>query len=84
MAVLYGVFLYMGTSSLKGSQVNTMALMIIYLTNSPPLFYPQFFKCILIILMLQKYQPDYVFFCHVPTYKVHIFTLTQVLCFALL
>ena len=45
---------------------------------------PQFFERILIIFMPQKYQPDYVFLRHVPTYKVHIFTLIQVLCFALL
>ena len=63
MPVLYGVFLYMGTSSLKGSQ---------------------FFERILIIFMPQKYQPDYVFLRHVPTYKVHLFTLIQVLCFAML
>ena len=63
MPVLYGVFLYMGTSSLKGSQ---------------------FFERILIIFMPQKYQPDYVFLRHVPTYKVHLFTLIQVACFALL
>ncbi|XP_075584901.1 na[+]-driven anion exchanger 1 isoform X10 [Dermatophagoides farinae] len=63
MPVLFGVFLYMGTSSLKGSQ---------------------FFERILIIFMPQKYQPDYIFLRHVPTWKVHIFTLIQLLCFALL
>ena len=63
MPVLFGVFLYMGTSSLKGSQ---------------------FFERILIIFMPQKYQPDYIFLRHVPTYKVHIFTLIQLACFALL
>lgn len=34
--------------------------------------------------MPQKYQPDYIFLREVPTYKVHIFTCIQVLCFALL
>lgn len=34
--------------------------------------------------MPQKYQPDYIFLRHVPTYKVHIFTIIQVACFALL
>ncbi|XP_053204629.1 sodium-driven chloride bicarbonate exchanger-like isoform X3 [Panonychus citri] len=63
MPVLYGVFLYMGTSSLKGSQ---------------------FFERILILLMPQKYQPDYVFLRHVPTPKVHLFTAIQVSCFAIL
>ncbi|XP_015786320.1 sodium-driven chloride bicarbonate exchanger isoform X3 [Tetranychus urticae] len=63
MPVLYGVFLYMGTSSLKGSQ---------------------FFERILIVFMPQKYQPDYVFLRHVPTPKVHLFTLIQISCFTLL
>ncbi|KPM04625.1 electroneutral sodium bicarbonate exchanger-like protein [Sarcoptes scabiei] len=63
MPVLFGVFLYMGTSSLKGSQ---------------------FFERILILFMPQKYQPDYVFLRHVPTWKVHAFTFIQILCFALL
>ncbi len=84
MAVIYGVFLYMGTSSLKGSQVNTIALMIIFTSQTHPLFSLQFFERILIIFMPQKYQLDYIFLRHVPTYKVHIFTLTLVLCFALL
>lgn len=34
--------------------------------------------------MPQKYQPDYMFLRHVPTIKVHIFTLIQLLCFVLL
>nr|XP_027203060.1 sodium-driven chloride bicarbonate exchanger-like [Dermatophagoides pteronyssinus] len=63
MPVLFGVFLYMGTSSLKGSQ---------------------FFERILIIFMPQKYQPDYVFLRYVPTWKVHMFTLIQIICFLLL
>lgn len=63
MPVLFGVFLYMGTSSLKGSQ---------------------FFERILILFMPQKYQPDYAFLRHVPTWKVHVFTFVQIICFALL
>ncbi|CAG2104308.1 unnamed protein product [Medioppia subpectinata] len=63
MPVLFGVFFYMGTSSLKGSQ---------------------FFDRILIIFMPQKYQPDYMFLRHVPTIKVHVFTLIQLACFVLL
>ncbi|KAH6939873.1 hypothetical protein HPB50_021919 [Hyalomma asiaticum] len=59
MAVLYGVFLYMGVSSLKGSQ---------------------FFDRILIMFMPQKYQPDYMFLRHVPTMRVHLFTLIQLTC----
>ncbi|XP_055933455.1 sodium bicarbonate cotransporter 3-like isoform X2 [Argiope bruennichi] len=63
MPVLYGVFLYMGVSSLKGSQ---------------------FFDRILIMFMPQKYQPDYVFLRSVPTRRVHIFTLIQLTCLAIL
>ena len=63
MPVLYGVFLYMGTSSLHGSQ---------------------FFERILLMFMPQKYQPDYMYLRHVRTYKVHIFTIVQILCFVLL
>ncbi|CAG2167893.1 unnamed protein product [Oppiella nova] len=63
MPVLFGVFFYMGTSSLKGSQ---------------------FFDRILIMFMPQKYQPDYMFLRHVPTIKVHVFTLIQLACFVLL
>jgi hypothetical protein len=36
------------------------------------------------MFMPQKYQPDYMFLRHVPTIKVHIFTLIQLLCFVLL
>ncbi|KAK3586799.1 hypothetical protein CHS0354_002538 [Potamilus streckersoni] len=63
MPVLYGVFLYMGVSSLKGMQ----------LVNR-----------ILIIFMPTKYQPDYMYLRHVPTRRVHLFTLIQVLCLAIL
>ncbi|XP_054168120.1 electroneutral sodium bicarbonate exchanger 1-like isoform X2 [Oppia nitens] len=63
MPVLFGVFFYMGTSSLKGSQ---------------------FFDRILIMFMPQKYQPDYTFLRHVPTFKVHVFTVIQLICFVIL
>lgn len=36
------------------------------------------------MFMPQKYQPDYVFLRHVPTRKVHLFTVIQIICFALL
>lgn len=61
MPVLYGVFLYMGVSSLQGSQL---------------------FARILILFMPQKYQPDYMFLRSVPTLRVHLFTLIQVICLA--
>ena len=81
MPVLFGVFLYMGTSSLKGSQVSRVPNVWIKFWEIC-LF--QFFDRILIMFMPQKYQPDYMFLRHVPTIKVHVFTLIQLICFALL
>uniref|UniRef100_A0A182QVR5 Anion exchange protein n=1 Tax=Anopheles farauti TaxID=69004 RepID=A0A182QVR5_9DIPT len=63
MPVLYGVFLYMGVSALKGLQ---------------------FFDRLLIMLMPAKYQPDYMFLRQVPIRRVHLFTLIQLACFAVL
>ncbi|KPM02283.1 Na+-driven anion exchanger 1-like protein [Sarcoptes scabiei] len=63
MAVLYGVFLYMGISSLQGSQ---------------------FMERLAIIFMPQKSQPDYMFLRRVKMYRVHFFTLIQVICFIFL
>ena len=63
MAVLYGVFLYMGISSLKGMQ----------LVNR-----------LMILFMPMKYQPDYTYLRHVPTRRVHMFTVIQVFCLVLL
>ena len=39
---------------------------------------------ILLIFMPEKYQPDYVYLRHVRTRRVHMFTLTQISCLALL
>ncbi|XP_061165434.1 sodium bicarbonate cotransporter 3-like [Saccostrea echinata] len=63
MPVLYGVFLYMGVSSLHGMQIVNR---------------------ISIWFMPQKYQPDYTYLRHVPTRRVHLFTLIQVLCLIVL
>ncbi|XP_055376654.1 electroneutral sodium bicarbonate exchanger 1 isoform X10 [Condylostylus longicornis] len=63
MPVLYGVFLYMGVSSLKGLQ---------------------FFDRILIMFMPIKYQPDYMFLRQVPIKRVHLFTIIQLACLAVL
>ncbi|KAF3689753.1 Electroneutral sodium bicarbonate exchanger 1 [Channa argus] len=63
MPVLYGVFLYMGVSSLKGIQ---------------------FFDRLKLFGMPAKHQPDFIYLRHVPLRKVHLFTLTQLTCLALL
>ena len=57
MPVLYGIFLYMGISSLKGIQ---------------------FMQRLILFLMPEKHQPDFIFLRHVPTIKVHLFTLIQI------
>ncbi|XP_019876901.2 sodium bicarbonate cotransporter 3 isoform X3 [Aethina tumida] len=44
----------------------------------------QFFDRILIMLMPNKYQPDYMFLRQVPIKKVHLFTIIQLACLACL
>uniref|UniRef100_A0A8C4IQH1 Anion exchange protein n=1 Tax=Dicentrarchus labrax TaxID=13489 RepID=A0A8C4IQH1_DICLA len=63
MPVLYGVFLYMGVSSLKGIQL---------------------FDRLKLFGMPAKHQPDFIYLRHVPLRKVHLFTVTQLTCLALL
>ncbi|XP_071822965.1 sodium-driven chloride bicarbonate exchanger-like [Apostichopus japonicus] len=63
MPVLYGVFLYMGVSSLRGVQ---------------------FFHRILLYIIPTKHQPDYTYLRHVKLWRVHIFTLVQLICLILL
>ncbi|KAG8510414.1 Sodium-driven chloride bicarbonate exchanger, partial [Galemys pyrenaicus] len=63
MPVLYGVFLYMGASSLKGIQL---------------------FDRIKLFWMPAKHQPDFIYLRHVPLRKVHLFTVIQMSCLALL
>jgi hypothetical protein len=63
MPVLYGVFIYMGISSMKEIQLISR---------------------ILLIFMPEKYQPDNIYLRHVRTRRVHMFTLIQLTCLALL
>uniref|UniRef100_A0A8C6QR55 Anion exchange protein n=1 Tax=Nannospalax galili TaxID=1026970 RepID=A0A8C6QR55_NANGA len=70
MPVLYGVFLYMGVASLNGIQVK--------------LYSPQFWERCKLFLMPAKHQPDHAFLRHVPLRRIHLFTLVQILCLAVL
>ncbi|KAL7055050.1 hypothetical protein AAHC03_024532 [Spirometra sp. Aus1] len=63
MAVLYGVFLLMGITSLNGLQ---------------------FIQRCLLIFMPGKYQPDYPYLSHVRLWRVHLFTVIQLVCLVLL
>uniref|UniRef100_A0A8C8GXW4 Anion exchange protein n=1 Tax=Oncorhynchus tshawytscha TaxID=74940 RepID=A0A8C8GXW4_ONCTS len=68
MPVLYGVFLYMGVASLSGIQVYAFS----------------FWERIKLYMMPSKYQPDFPFLRHVPLRRVHLFTLVQIICLAVL
>ncbi|XP_067825124.1 anion exchange protein 2-like isoform X2 [Heptranchias perlo] len=63
LAVLFGIFLYMGVTSLNGIQL---------------------FDRILLMLIPPKYHPDCVYVRKVRTVRMHIFTLIQILCIAIL
>lgn len=63
LAVLFGIFLYMGVTSLFGIQL---------------------FDRILLLLMPPKYHPKEPYVTRVKTWRMHIFTLTQILVLALL
>ncbi|XP_053870152.1 band 3 anion transport protein [Malaclemys terrapin pileata] len=63
LAVLFGIFLYMGVTSLNGIQL---------------------YDRILLLLMPPKYHPDEPYVKRVKTWRMHIFTLTQILCLATL
>ncbi|KAM4803784.1 electrogenic sodium bicarbonate cotransporter 4 isoform 2-T2 [Urocitellus parryii] len=77
MPVLYGVFLYMGVASLNGIQVRP----------SPPHLksaLPSFWERCKLFLMPAKHQPDHAFLRHVPLRRIHLFTLVQIICLAVL
>nr|XP_056719271.1 band 3 anion transport protein [Euleptes europaea] len=63
LAVLFGIFLYMGVTSLSGIQL---------------------YDRILLMLKPPKYHPEEPFVRKVKTWRMHIFTLTQILCLAVL
>uniref|UniRef100_A0A672M0B7 Anion exchange protein n=1 Tax=Sinocyclocheilus grahami TaxID=75366 RepID=A0A672M0B7_SINGR len=72
MPVLYGVFLYMGVASLHGIQVAVGTGV------------SEFWERMKLFLMPAKHQPDFVFLRHVPLRRVHLFTLVQITCLAVL
>ncbi|XP_069809811.1 band 3 anion transport protein isoform X1 [Dendropsophus ebraccatus] len=63
LAVLFGIFLYMGVTSLNGIQLYDRIL----LTLKPP-----------------KYHPSEPYVTRVKTWRMHVFTLVQVICLAVL
>ncbi|XP_066487413.1 band 3 anion transport protein isoform X2 [Tiliqua scincoides] len=63
LAVLFGIFLYMGVTSLNGIQL---------------------FDRILLMLKPPKYHPDEAYVRKVRTRRMHIFTVTQIVCLVLL
>ncbi|XP_028930328.1 band 3 anion transport protein isoform X2 [Ornithorhynchus anatinus] len=63
LAVLFGIFLYMGVTSLSGIQL---------------------FDRILLLLKPSKHHPDVPYVKRVKTWRMHVFTGTQVICLILL
>ncbi|XP_051894383.1 anion exchange protein 2-like isoform X2 [Pristis pectinata] len=63
LAVLFGIFLYMGVTSLNGIQL---------------------FDRLLLLLIPPKYHPDLAYIRKVRTRRMHIFTLIQLICIAIL
>ncbi|XP_039595858.1 band 3 anion transport protein-like isoform X2 [Polypterus senegalus] len=63
LAVLFGIFLYMGVTSLNGIQL---------------------FDRILLLLVPHKYHPEEAYIHWVKTWRMHVFTIIQVLCLAIL
>lgn len=90
MPVLYGVFLYMGVSSLKGIQVCfhvcmfvTLAICLsVCLSNVFSIL--QLFDRIKLFGMPAKHQPDLIYLRYVPLWKVHVFTAVQLSCLVVL
>ncbi|XP_041491866.1 band 3 anion transport protein [Microtus oregoni] len=63
LAVLFGIFLYMGVTSLSGIQL---------------------FDRILLLFKPPKYHPDVPFVKRVKTWRMHLFTVIQIICLAAL
>ncbi|NXT23395.1 S4A5 protein, partial [Syrrhaptes paradoxus] len=51
---------------------------------TPTFIPPQFWERCKLFLMPAKHQPDYVFLRHVPLRRIHLFTLVQIVCLAVL
>lgn len=51
---------------------------------TPAFVPPQFWDRCKLFLMPAKHQPDYVFLRHVPLRRIHLFTLVQIVCLAVL
>ncbi|XP_037018083.2 band 3 anion transport protein isoform X1 [Artibeus jamaicensis] len=63
LAVLFGIFLYMGVTSLSGIQL---------------------FDRILLLFKPPKYHPDVPYVKRVKTWRMHLFTVIQIICLAVL
>ncbi|XP_028327596.1 sodium bicarbonate cotransporter 3-like isoform X1 [Gouania willdenowi] len=89
MPVLYGVFLYMGMSSLKGIQVSVPLSPCPSCPTCPHvpsvfLSFLQLFDRIKLFGMPSKHQPDLIYLRYVPLWKVHVFTVIQLSCLIVL
>jgi solute carrier family 4 (sodium bicarbonate cotransporter), member 7 len=77
-SVLYGVFLYMGVSTLSGK------FWIIEIWGNTKISGIELYQRILLLFMPMKYQPDTEYIRNVPISVIHKFTMFQVGCLILL
>ncbi|XP_069778770.1 anion exchange protein 2-like isoform X3 [Narcine bancroftii] len=63
LAVLFGIFLYMGVTSLNGIEL---------------------YERVQLLLMPSKHHPDHVYVRKVKTLRMHLFTIIQIFCLAIL
>ncbi len=77
MPVLYGVFLFMGVSSLKGLQFFDRQFDILHILQMNLYFIGLNVGRLLLLFIPRKHQPDYVFLKYVPLHRVHLFTFFQ-------
>ncbi|XP_062907473.1 anion exchange protein 3-like isoform X3 [Mobula hypostoma] len=63
MAVLFGIFLYMGLTSLTGTQL---------------------YERLLLMFIPAKFHPDHVYVTKVRSWRMHLFTIIQIICIIIL
>lgn len=88
MAVLFGVFLYMGVASMLGVQFFERCVNLSINSSTMYILNNRLRMCnnyrLRLFLMPVKYHPSEPFVRRVPTWKMHLFTFTQAMALALL
>lgn len=69
---------------IRGLAVINLCHLHLVLLSSIHRCHPQFWDRIKLYMMPSKHQPDFSFLRHVPLRRVHLFTLIQIICLAVL